>query len=400
MPEFAYVARNTAGQRVTGKLSAASEREALSTLGQKALFPLSVEAERSAAQSWRGRRISPQLMAITYGQLGDLLGSGVPLLRALEVLQRQSSSAALAEVLSQVKSQVEEGESLSDAMLRYPRVFSEMAVNMVRAGGEGGFLEEALHRVSEFTEKQEDLKGRTMGALAYPVFLAVIGTGVVTVLVVFFVPKFAELFSQLRERGELPFVTDWLLATSDLLRHWGLLILAALVGLFMFARARLATAEGRLWFDRWKVRVPGAGRILLNLAVARFCRVLGTLLHNGVPILKSLEISSEATGNRMLALAVQEAAQNISSGQTLAAPLAACGHFPATIVEMIGVAEESNTLESVLINIADGLERRTWRQLDLFVRLLEPLMLLALAAAVLVVVIALLLPVIKMSTTI
>jgi general secretion pathway protein F/type IV pilus assembly protein PilC len=139
---------------------------------------------------------------------------------------------------------------------------------------------------------------------------------------------------------------------------------------------------------------------LLNLAVARFCRVLGTLLHNGVPILKSLEISSEATGNKMLAGAVQEAAKNISAGETLAAPLAASGHFPPAIVEMIGDAEESNTLESVLINIADGLERRTWRQLDLFVRLLEPLMLLVLAGAVLVVVIALLLPVIKMSTTI
>src|SRR3569623_381539 len=183
MPEFAYVARDSAGQRVTGKPSAASEREALSTLGQKALFPLSVAAERSAAQSWRGRRISPQLMAITYGQLGDLLGSGVPLLRSLEVLQRQSSSAGLSEVLVQVKSLVEEGESLSDAMQRYPRVFSEMAINLVRAGGEGGFLEEALHRVSDFTEKQEDLKGRTMGALAYPIFLAVIGTSVVTVLV-------------------------------------------------------------------------------------------------------------------------------------------------------------------------------------------------------------------------
>jgi general secretion pathway protein F/type IV pilus assembly protein PilC len=359
-----------------------------------------VHAEKSAGQTWRGRRISPQLMAITYGQLGDLLGSGVPLLRSLEVLQRQSSHAGLADVLSQIKGQVEEGSTLSDAMLRFPRVFGEMAVNMVRAGGEGGFLEEALHRVSEFTEKQEDLKGRTMGALAYPMFLAVIGTSVVTVLVVFFVPKFAELFSQLRERGELPAVTDWLLATSDLLRHWGWLILGALIGLGMFAKAKLATDEGRLWRDRWKVRIPGAGRILLNLAVARFCRVLGTLLHNGVPILKSLEISSEATGNKMLAGAVQQAAKNISAGETLAAPLAASGHFPPAIVEMIGVAEESNTLESVLINIADGLERRTWRQLDLFVRLLEPLMLLVLAGAVLVVVIALLLPVIKMSTTI
>jgi general secretion pathway protein F/type IV pilus assembly protein PilC len=315
-------------------------------------------------------------------------------------LQRQSSHAGLAEILGKIKAEVEEGSTLSDAMLRFPRVFGEMAVNMVRAGGEGGFLEDALHRVSEFTEKQEDLKGRTMGALAYPIFLAVIGSSVVTVLVVFFVPKFAELFSQLRERGELPAVTDWLLATSDLLRHWGWLILGAMAGLGFFARTKLSTEEGRLWRDKWKVRIPGAGRILLNLAVARFCRVLGTLLHNGVPILKSLEISSEATGNRVLAQAVQEAAKNISAGETLAAPLAASGHFPATIVEMIGVAEESNTLESVLINIADGLERRTWRQLDLFVRLLEPLMLLVLAAAVLVVVIALLLPVIKMSTTI
>ena len=183
MPDFAYVARDAAGQRVTGKLSAASEREALGQLGQRALFPLSVHAERSAGQTWRGRRISPQLMAITYGQLGDLLGSGVPLLRSLEVLQRQSSHAGLADVLAQIKGQVEEGSTLSDAMLRFPRVFGEMAVNMVRAGGEGGFLEEALHRVSEFTEKQEDLKGRTMGALAYPMFLAVIGTSVVTVMV-------------------------------------------------------------------------------------------------------------------------------------------------------------------------------------------------------------------------
>jgi len=400
MTDFAYIARDSAGQRVTGKLSAESEREALGALAKKALFPLSVRAERSAGQTWRGRRVSPQLMAITYGQLGDLLGSGVPLLRSLEVLQRQSSHAGLAEILGKIKAEVEEGSTLSDAMLRFPRVFGEMAVNMVRAGGEGGFLEDALHRVSEFTEKQEDLKGRTMGALAYPIFLAVIGSSVVTVLVVFFVPKFAELFSQLRERGELPAVTDWLLATSDLLRHWGWLILGVAAGLGFLARKKLSTEEGRLWRDKWKVRIPGAGRILLNLAVARFCRVLGTLLHNGVPILKSLEISSEATGNRVLSQAVQEAAKNISAGETLAAPLAASGHFPPTIVEMIGVAEESNTLESVLINIADGLERRTWRQLDLFVRLLEPLMLLVLAAAVLVVVIALLLPVIKMSTTI
>jgi len=400
MPEFAYIARDATGRRITGKLSADSQRDVLRSLGQRSLFPLSVQAERQTNRVWRGRRIRPQILATLYGQLGDLLGSGVPLLRSLEVLQKQTSHSGLAEVLSQVKSQVEEGSTLADAMRRHPRVFGEMAVNMVRAGGEGGFLEEALNRVSEFTEKQEDLKGRTAGALAYPVFLGIVGSAVVTVLVVFFVPKFAELFGQLRERGELPAVTDWLLATSDFLRSWGWIVLALAIGGGFYARAQLATESGKLWRDRWKTRIPGAGRIILNLAVARFCRVLGTLLHNGVPIIKSLEISSESTGNRLLRQAVQDAAKNISAGQPLAGPLAASGHFPSAVVEMISVAEESNTLEQVLLQIADGLERRTWRQLDLFVRLLEPLMLLVLAGAVLVVVIALLLPVIKMSTTI
>lgn len=399
MPEFAYTARDSIGNKIAGTVSAASEREALSALDQRALFPLTVEAQRQASQTWAGRRIKPQLMATTYGQLGDLLRSGVPLMRSLEVLQRQTTHAGLAEVLGEVKTQVEQGTSLSEAMLRYPRVFSEMAINMVRAGGEGGFMEEALERVAEFTEKQEDLKGRTMGAMAYPILLAIAGFVIVNVLIVFFVPMFAELFTQLRERGELPWVTDWLLTTSSFLRHWGSLVVLAAIGGGYYASAKLQTEQGKYWRDRWKVRIPVAGKIMLNLAVARFCRVLGTLLHNGVPILKSLDVSSEATGNRVLTQAVQDAAKNISAGEPLAAPLAASGHFPQSVVEMIAVAEESNTLEQVLLNIADGLERRTWRQLDLFVRLLEPVMLMVLAGAVLVVVIALLLPVIKMSNT-
>ena len=166
----------------------------------------------------------------------------------------------------------------------------------------------------------------------------------------------------------------------------------------MYARNKLATEAGRIWGDRLKLRLPGIGGIFQNLAVARFCRVLGTLLHNGVPILRSLEISTSAAGNRILAAAITEAAENISAGQSLAKPLAASGYFPSEVVEMIAVAEESNTLETVLTTIADSLERRTFRRLDLMVRLLEPLMLLLLAGVVLVVVIALLLPVMKMST--
>jgi general secretion pathway protein F/type IV pilus assembly protein PilC len=275
-----------------------------------------------------------------------------------------------------------------------------MAVSMVRAGGEGGFLEEALARVAEFTESQDDLRKRTVGAVAYPAFLAVTGTVIVTVLVVFFVPRFSQLFARLRERGELPPLTDLLLNGSEILQHWGLAILAVILGAFFFVRRWLRTEAGRWWRDRVRLRLPLAGPIFLGLAVSRFCRVLGTLLHNGVPILRSLEISRDATGNRVLAAAIGEATENISAGQPLAGPLAASGQFPPVVVEMIAVAEQANNLENVLLTVADSMERRTWRRVDLSVRLLEPILLLLLASVILLLVIALMLPLLKMSAAV
>lgn len=399
MPDFVYTARNLSGQKVTGRLSANTQHEALAVLDQQALFPLAVAPEKSAGSKWRSRRVKPQIVATAYGQLADLLRSGVPLMRSLEVLHKQASHAGLKEVLEDVRSNVEEGRSMSESMARHPRVFSEMAISMVRAGAEGGFLEEALDRVADFTEKAEDMKSRTLGAVAYPIFLGVVGTLVVIGLMVFAVPKFEGLFTRLRERGELPAPTEWLLATSNFMSQWWWVCLIVLVAGGISAKMRLATEAGKVWQDGIKLRLPGAGLIFKNLAVARFCRVLGTLLKNGVPILKSLEISSDSTGNRVLSAAIREAAENISAGQSLAAPLVQSKQFPPAVVEMISVAEEANTLDTVLVDIADGLERRTWRQLDLFVRLLEPLMLLMLALAVLCLAVALLLPVIKMSTT-
>jgi len=396
MPDFAYIARDRKGQKVTGEITAASEREVVSSLTGKSLFPIEVTPKKVTVSVFGGR-VGGQLMAVTYSQMASLLRSGVPLLRSLAVIRDQSSNARLTEVISQVHSTVEEGVSLGDAMAKHPRVFSEMAINMVRAGGEGGFLEDALERVASFTEQAEDLKSRTMGAMAYPVILSVIGAAVVFGLMIFVVPNFAEMFDRLRQMGELPMMTDWLLGISSVLRSWWWLIAIVLVGGVFALKVRLATPEGRRWKDGFLIRLPLAGSIFLNLAVARFCRVLGTLLNNGVPILKSLEISRDAAGNKVLSEAIEKASENISSGESLAAPLAASKRFPATVVEMIAVAEESNTLDRVLIEVADTLERRTSRRLDLLVRMLEPVMLLILAGMVLCVVVALLLPVLKMS---
>jgi general secretion pathway protein F/type IV pilus assembly protein PilC len=399
MPTFHYTARNASGQKVSGAVTATTQREVVAQLTSQTLFPIQISSDAPVTKAKKVRRVPPQLLAATYSQLADLLRSGVPLLRALELLQKFASHKGLAAILEDVHHHVEDGDTLADAVARYSHVFGDMPASMIRAGTEGGFLEEALSRVAQFTETQDDLKKRTVGAMAYPLFLLVVGVLVVTALIVFFVPKFADLFGQLRARGELPWATEFILATSDAARGYGLWILAGLAALVAVVRRQLHTEAGRMLWARVRLRLPMAGPILLQLAVARFCRVLGTLLRNGVPILKSLDISSAATGDRILAGAIRKATENISAGEALAGPLAACGHFPAMVVEMIAVAEQANNLENVLLDIAESMERRTWRRLELAVRLLEPILLLFLAGIVLLVVIALLMPVIKMSST-
>ena len=396
MADFTYIARDASGQRITGSMSAATERDVINVLRGKSLFPVTVAAEKTSKSFSFGGGVSGQKIAIFYEQLASLMKNGVPLLRSLSVLRDQSSIPALKNALDDVISRIEDGESLGDAFDEHPKVFSEMAVNMARAGAEGGFLEDALERVALFTEQQDELKSRTIGALIYPAVLASIGTLVVAVLLVFFVPKFGEMFDALREKGQLPPITDWLLSFSTVLQTYGIFLLIGFAALYFVLRVQLRTDRGREIADRMKLKLPLFGMIFRNLAVARFCRVLGTLLHNGVPILKGLTISSDAAGNKVLSDAITSATDNITAGASLSVPLESSGHFPKNVTEMISVAEESNTLDTVLVNIADGLEKQTTRRLDLMVKLIEPLMLLVMAVVILIVVIALLLPVMKM----
>ncbi|MFK8111615.1 MAG: type II secretion system F family protein [Rubripirellula sp.] len=403
MPMYAFTARDMSGKQITGTLEANTERDVASMLAERSQFPVSVKEVGGAASAGlfgkSKTKVKGQTMAVFYTQMASLLRAGVPMIRALTVLSQQSSDKTLQSVIGDIKNHVEDGEPIGDAMARFPSVFSEMACNMVRAGTEGGFLEDALERVGDFTELQEDLKGRTVSAMAYPVFLFAVGTVVLTALLVFFVPKFDMLFDRLRRAGQMPIMTEWLLTFSSMLQQYGWIILVVIgVGLLIL-RSHLSTEDGKQRSDRLKLKIPVLGNILMNLSVARFCRVLGTLLGNGVPILRSLEISGTAAGNRLLRDSVTDATENIKSGESLASPLRASGYFPPSVVEMISVGEESNSLDTVLPNIADSLEKTTFRRLDLFVKLLEPIMLLIMAILVLGVVLALLVPVLKSSTT-
>lgn len=400
MPDYRYTALEFSGRQVTGVLTAQTEREAISMLSAQQLFPVQVQATESAQarQNRQSKRVPAGKLATFYSQLADLLRAGVPLLRSLELLQKQTPHPGLQIVVKEVRDQVADGSRLAEAMRKHPAVFGDLSVSIVRAGEEGGFLEDSLQRIATFTEHQEELKAKVIGAMVYPLILTVLGTGIVAFMLVYFVPKFEPLFEGLREAGQLPIATTILLAMSGTLQRYGWLIALVLLGAAFFSRQYLQTEEARRQLDALRLKAWGVGNLLRSLAIARFCRVLGTLLHNGVPMLNALRISKDAMGNKVLSEAVATAAERISSGKSLARPLAESGHFPPDVIEMISVGEEANNLEQVLIQVAEKMERFTQRRMDLAVRLLEPLMLVVMASVILFVMVALLLPIFKSSS--
>src|SRR5215472_8142037 len=254
MPEYTYEALATTGARNQGTLTANSEREAMAMLDARGLFPMRIAPAKSAARGGSlfslGRRVKSRHLATFYSQLADLLHAGVPLLRSLDILERQSAQPRLSGILREVRAKVADGTGLAQAMGQHPRAFSELAVSMIRAGQEGGFLEDVLRRVADFTEHQEDLKSKVIGALAYPVFLSVVGFLVLNILVIFFVPLFEPIFAKLREKDQLPTLTVGLIGVSHFMQShgWWLAILAV-VGYILYRRwAR--TPSGRLRTDQ------------------------------------------------------------------------------------------------------------------------------------------------------
>src|SRR5438876_2069297 len=261
MAEFSYEARAKTGAMNQGTLTAGSEREAMAILDARGLFPVRIQAVQTQASRRWGKKVKGRYLATLYSQLADLLHSGVPLLRALEILERQSTQPAVTEVLREVRAEVAEGTGLSEAMGQHPHVFNELTVSMVKAGQEGGFLEDVLKRVADFTEHQEDLKSKVVGALAYPVFLAGVGFLVLNILIIFFVPRFETIFKRLEDQGELPALTIGLMAVSRFMQSRGVFLLAAVIAGIWALRRWMRSPSGRLLTDGWKLRIPGAGAI-------------------------------------------------------------------------------------------------------------------------------------------
>ena len=396
MPDFVYTARTLQGDDVTGKLTANTKRDVLDVLARQSLFALTIDNAKKGQIELKflWGRVPNAMIAAMLQQLADLLENGVSILAAFQVLIRQTKHPRLKEVLTDIHDRVAEGDSIDSAFAAHPKVFNSLTISIIRAGVEGAFLEDSLKRVAKFLEEANELKSRIVGAMIYPTILSVVGVTMVFVLLTVFVPRFEPLFELSVENGKkLPMVTVSLIEGNKLILKYGLYALAVIGVIAFWIWSQLTTPWGRKLVDRLKLKLPLIGDILLNSSVAGLCRVLGTLLANGVPILRSLQISSQSTGNLILTDAVNKAAENVSAGESLSKPLGEAGILPPQVMAMISVAEESNALETVLVNVADTIERQVSRKLDTLMRLIEPLMLLAMGAAVLYIIIGLLLPV-------
>lgn len=404
MPDFKYKAKNRAGKDVVGTMTANTRKEALDRLAAQKLFPVSVEdAHKNDVDvgKWFHRKPPAPAVADFLTQLGELLENGVPVLTAFNALGKQTPNLALREVVVDIGDQVADGQSVDEAFSSHARVFDDLTLSVIRAGNEGAFLEAALKRTAKFIEDQAEIKGRIKGAMIYPTVLATVGVIVVTVLLVGFVPKFEPMFESVVESGKsLPLATVGLLWFRDFCGKYGLYVFGATVALLVWLKIQARSKSGRRFIDKWKLRIPIFGPVFQASAVSKLCRVLGTLLQNGVPILRALEISARSTGNALYQETVEKAVDSVSAGEPLSKPFLESGLIPPQAMTMISVAEESNTLEKVLLNLADSLERQLSKKIDIMVRLLEPMMLLMLAGAVFYIILALLMPIFQMTESV
>lgn len=394
MANYRYIAKTFDGKEVDGVMQADSEAAVIRTLGERSLYPVDVSLQQQPqGLSGRGDRVRPREVGLLFSQMADLLHAGVPLLRTLEVLRKTTSRRGMVNVIQGLHEEVSQGQSLAQAMAEYPNAFSDLHVAMVRAGEEAGFLEDVLTNISGFIERQDELRNKVRGAMIYPMLLTGIGGTLLVLVLVLMVPNFKPFFEDM----SLPLPTQLLFGISDLLVHHFTLLLAltvlAVLGLWSFLTSR----QGRDLWERVKLRIPLVGRVARSVSITRFCRILGTMLRNGVPILQALEIGRNATGSMVLSNVVDDAAESVRAGEPLADPLKASEFFPPEIVEMIAVAEESNQLDSVLVEVADTVEKRTNREVDTAVRLIEPLILVLLALTIGLVAVGLLYPIFTMS---
>lgn len=417
MPVFQYRALQPDGVITEGEVEAPGRQEAFRLIETRRLRPIrlverpdakavgrstaknqALNASTEAAPdslklSFGGRgRVSARMLENFTRLLSNLLAAGVPLSRALVILEREAASPAAQAKWKEIHDLVVDGMSLADAMAKSPDVFPRVYVAMVEAGETGGFLDTVLAQIADFQAREKEMRSKVLSALLYPSIILVLAFGVLTFLLVYFIPKFQALFAGYG--AKLPLLTRLIVSASELMRAYGLLVVLGVAITGYLIRSWLVSETGRRTWEGMILRVPGIGSLVAQYARARFCRMLGTLLGAGVPLINGLNVARRSIGNQILVDAVSNSIEQVKEGKPLGASLAECTLlFPGSVVEMISVAEESGRLDQELVRIADSTESDLDRRLKTAVALAEPLLLFVVATFIGIIFIGMVIPI-------
>jgi type IV pilus assembly protein PilC len=409
MPVFTYKAFQPDGKTAEGQLEAGGRQEAFRQMEEKGLRPITlaekagagpakngaVTAPKATKFSFQSTKVTPRMLENFTRLLSSLLAAGVPLSRALVILCKEASNPTAQTKWKQIYDSVIDGVTLADSMATMPETFPRVYVAMVSAGETGGFLDLVLAQIADFQAREKDLKSKVTAALLYPAILFVLACGVMIVLMTFFIPRFQMMFAGLG--GQLPLLTRIIIYISHLVRAYGLFVAVGIGIVGYLIRNWISSEEGRRSWEGLVLRAPVLGPLMSQFAMARFCRMLGTLLNAGVPLVQSLNVARKSIGNQILVDAVSNSIDRVKEGAQLGASLSDCRNlFPSSVLEMISVAEESGKLDQELVRIAGVTESDLDRNLKTSVAFLEPVMLFFIAAFVGTIFIGMLLPIFSM----
>jgi type IV pilus assembly protein PilC len=414
MANFEYIALDAKGEQATGTLEAGSEAEAVSQLRGQGLYPTQViragkgkagarkakSKKGSKARGSTGGKVKPKVLMIFTRQLATLIDSGLPLLRGLTVLGKQEPNPVLRGTINSLADAVQGGSTFSESLAQHPKIFNKLYVNMVKAGELGGVLEVVLTRLAEYQEKAHKLKNKIVAAMVYPVIVMFIAVAILTFLMMFIVPKFKDMFTEMGD-AQLPAISRIVFNFSEFMLGRPLLLPNAVwimflaVGVWLLMGVWARTKGGRHFVDTLKLRMPLFGDIQRKSAIARFSRTLGTLVTSGVPILQALNITRETAGNVIISDAIGKVHESVKEGESIVQPLQSSGVFPAMVISMVDVGEETGQLPEMLLKIADVYDDEVDNAVTALTSILEPVMIVFLAVVVGSIVFALFLPLIK-----
>ena len=425
MPKFAYIAVDSAGKETRGTVEAPSQAQAVAKIRWQGLFPTAIGAAGGGESSSGGAKATPaagakksaakksgmsmeiklpkflrgkvkqkDLTTLTR-QLATLVDAGLPLLRGLRVLERQTPNPTLKETLSGMCESVESGSTFSESLQNFPKIFNNLYVNMVRAGEAGGVLEVVLNRLAEFAEKAEKIKNKVKSAMVYPIVVLFAAIGITAFLLVAVIPKFKAIFNDLLAGKPLPKITQLVMDASQFVMENGLLVVGSVVAIVVLFKVLTKMKTGAYIKDKMKLNAPMFGSLVRRTAIARMTRTLGTLLSSGVPVLQALVIVRDTSGNEVLVRAIQKVHDSVKEGESMTNPMAESKVFPPMVISMVEVGEETGALPDMLTRIADTYDDEVDNAVEGLTSVIEPVMIMLLAVIVGTIVIAMFMPMIQ-----